>query len=73
MSFPSFGDSFQGQTPAEGNNGAPGPQPVEGQQPPPMGQPGEGAAGQFQSPTGGPPGTSGSAPSADGSSKTTLW
>lgn len=76
MSFPNYGDSFQGQQPSEeGGQGAAGAQPQQ----PPMGQPMETSAdgqfqgGQFQGGNGGAPGTSPTGGPPSGDSKTTLW
>lgn len=73
MSFPNYGDSFQGQQAPEGNNGASGAPGAEGQQPQ-MGQPMDSTGGQYASSgNGGAPGGSPSAPPTDGGAKTTLW
>ncbi|KAF2150823.1 RNA-binding domain-containing protein [Myriangium duriaei CBS 260.36] len=73
MSFPNYGDSFQGQQPTEGNNGAPGGQGAEGQQPQ-LGQSMDAQGGQFPpGGNGGAPGTTPSAPPTEGGAKTTLW
>lgn len=75
MSFPSYGDSFQGQgqqgSEEENGQGAPGAQPQQ----PPMGQQMEiPQGGQFQGGNNGAPGTtSDGGQMGSGDSKTTLW